>query len=322
MKGLALAKAYYDAYGSRILEAADHLAPGLSARLSVGLVGEGSQCFGYDDAISQDHDFAPGFCVFLSDEDFQAFGAALQDVYDQLPDSFHGFSSENIIAGDRLGVMGSSEFYGHFTGIPETNLDWLFLSESALAAATNGQIWLTGCSQFQSDRSLLSSFYPEDIRRKKIAARAAVLSQAGQYNLLRLIRREDEVAVLFSMSRFAEAAISMIHLLRRHYTPFYKWAFRSLSDMAETDSLAEDCCRELEKFPDVGILLHQGKKEEAEKLAFHLTETICRSIARELRSQRLSETTGDFLQNHLADIMKGIEDPQIRAMHPMADPAL
>ncbi|MGN1412995.1 MAG: DUF4037 domain-containing protein [Anaerovoracaceae bacterium] len=322
MKGLALSRAYYDAFGSRILEAADQLDPGLASRLSIGLVGEGSQCFGYDDGISQDHDFAPGFCVFLSDADFQAFGTALQAVYRQLPDSFQGFTCENIIAGDRLGVMGCSEFYSRFTGVPETILDWLFLPESALAAATNGQIWQTGCSEFDSMRSLLSSFYPEDIRRKKIAARAAVVSQAGQYNLLRLIRREDEVAVLFAMSRFAEAAISMIHLLRRRYTPFYKWAFRSLSDMAETDPLADDCCRQLKKLPEVGILLRQGKKEEAESRAFQLTEIICEKIARELRSQHLSEHAGSFLQDHLTDIMNGIEDSQIRSMHPMADPAV
>lgn len=322
MKGLVLAKSYYDAFGSRILEAANQLDPGLASRLSVGLVGEGSQCFGYDDTISQDHDFAPGFCVFLSDEDFQAFGPALQEVYNQLPDRFQGFTCENIIDGDRLGVMCCSDFYSRFTGVPETNLDWLFLPESALAAATNGQIWQRGCSQFDAVRSLLSSFYPEDIRRKKIAARAAVLSQAGQYNLLRLIRRGDEVAVLFAMSRFAEAAISMIHLLRRRYTPFYKWAFRSLSDMAETDPLAEECCRQLKKMPEVVILLRQEKIEDAKKLAFRLTETICENIIRELRSQHLSKTTGSFLQDHLADIMNGIEDPQIRTMHPMADPAV
>ncbi|MGN0712895.1 MAG: hypothetical protein ACI4LJ_03850, partial [Anaerovoracaceae bacterium] len=134
MKGLVLAKAYYDTFGSRIVEAAKQLDAGLSSRLSIGLVGEGSQCFGYDDTISQDHDFAPGFCVFLSDEDFQAFGSALQEVYRQLPNSFRGFSRENIIAGDRLGVMSCSGFYNRFTGVPETNLDWLFLPESALAA--------------------------------------------------------------------------------------------------------------------------------------------------------------------------------------------
>ena len=81
-------------------------------------------------------------------------------------------------------------------------------------------------------------------------------------------------------------------------------------------------CFWLKKMPEVGILLRQGKKEEAESLAFHLTETICESIVRELRGQHLSKHTGSFLQDHLADIMNGIEDPQIRSMHPMADPAV
>ena len=130
MKGLELSQKYYEAYGREMIERAD---PALFMRVSVGLCGEGSQCFGFDDQISQDHDFAPGFCVWLSDEDFSRYGRALQNAYDSLPHRFCGFSRENIIAGERLGVMTGGSFYRRFTGNaegPQSNMDWLMTPES------------------------------------------------------------------------------------------------------------------------------------------------------------------------------------------------
>ena len=317
MKGLTLAEKYYNEYGSRILNAAEELCPGLGSRLSIGLAGEGSQCFGYDDALSQDHDFAPGFCIWMSDEDYAVYGPQLADVYDGLPGEFCGFSRQNILAPHRLGVMSVSGFFGALTGIPETEEDWLFIPEDALASAVNGQIWLDGCEEFQKIRNQLNAFYPDDVLRKKLAARAAVMSQAGQYNLLRMIRRQDAVAVQLAAARFTEAAISMVHLLCRRYTPFYKWAHRSLVELAETSPLAELTCREIEKLPEACVL--QGA--EGMKKTFDIIEAICSAAAEELRAQRFSQCESGFLQDHLEDIMGGIINPQIRPMPPMADPA-
>ena len=52
MQGLELAKRYYEKVGRPMLE---RDFPELLPRLAAGLVGEGSECLGFDDAISQSH---------------------------------------------------------------------------------------------------------------------------------------------------------------------------------------------------------------------------------------------------------------------------
>ena len=60
MKGIELARAFYEEYGKPMIERdfAEY-----SDRIAVGLVGRGSECYGFDDEISTDHDFEAGFCL-------------------------------------------------------------------------------------------------------------------------------------------------------------------------------------------------------------------------------------------------------------------
>ena len=316
MKGLELSQKYYEAYGREMIERAD---PALFMRVSGGLCGEGSQCFGFDDQISQDHDFAPGFCVWLSDEDFSRYGRALRDAYDGLPNDFCGFSRKNVIAGERLGVMTSGGFYKRFTGNPEgprSNLDWLMTPEAHLACAVNGRLFHDQNPAFSRTRERLLVFYPEDVRRKKIAARAAIMAQAGQYNLLRLIKREDKVAASLALARFTEASVSMVHLLNRRYTPFYKWGFYSMRTLPKLGGAVAPLLSALVQMP---ALIGEKSAGALHEEAFQLTEEICIHTAGELRAQALSRTRDSFLQSHAGEIMEGIRDPQLRAMHPMTD---
>lgn len=316
MNGLELSQKYYEAYGREMIEQVD---PALFTRVSVGLCGEGSQCFGFDDQISQDHDFAPGFCIWLSDEDFSRYGHALQRAYDGLPSRFCGFSRENILAGERLGVMTGGSFYRRFTGDaggPRSNMDWLMTPEAHLASATNGRLFHNQNTAFSATREKLLAFYPEDVRRKKIAARAAIMAQAGQYNLLRLIKREDKVAAGLAFARFAEAAVSMVHLLNRRYTPFYKWSFYSMQTLPKLGGAAAPPLSSLVRIP---ALIGERPAAAIHEEAFRLTEEICAAVAEELRAQALSQTRDNFLQSHAGEIMEGIRDPQLRAMHPMTD---
>ena len=104
MEGLRLAKAYYEAYGKDMLE---NNFKEVKDRIAVGLVGEGSECFMVDDEVSWDHDFEPGFCLWITKEDERAFGFKLERAYAKLPNTFEGFTREmmNPAGGNRHGVL-------------------------------------------------------------------------------------------------------------------------------------------------------------------------------------------------------------------------
>ena len=73
MKGLELSEKFYIEYGEPMLH---NLFPEIEQHIAVGLLGSGSECFGFDDNISTDHDFEPGFCLLLPDEDIIDRGVA------------------------------------------------------------------------------------------------------------------------------------------------------------------------------------------------------------------------------------------------------
>lgn len=315
MKGLEIARKYYETYGAEMIEKNCH---DISSQIAVGLVGEGSQCFGFDDDISKDHDFAPGFCMWLKEHDFICSGEKLQKAYDCLPDMFCGLSRDNIQDSSRVGVMSVKGFYRKYLGItdaPKTNRGWLFLRETALAVCTNGEVFRDELGKFSEIRKALLGFYPEDVLRKKIAARAAVMSQAGQYNLIRCLQREDNVASMLSVSRFTESALSMIFLLNRRYMPFYKWAYRSACDLPNLKAAVA----KIGELNDMMCSLHIFGYRKARDVVFQITEDICSEVADELNRQGFSDVTSPFLQDHLKDIMIRIGDSEIRGLPAIYD---
>ena len=62
--GLELCEAFYEEYGRPMIL---QKFPEYEKMIAAGLVGEGSECFGFDDQTSRDHDFGPGFCLWLTD---------------------------------------------------------------------------------------------------------------------------------------------------------------------------------------------------------------------------------------------------------------
>ena len=112
MKGLELSEAFYRAYGEPMLR---EQFPELYPLLAAGLFGSGSECFGFDDAYSRDHDFEAGFCIFLPTENVigrrEAF--LLERAYEKLPKEFEGVSRSILapVGGMRHGVFRTEEFF-------------------------------------------------------------------------------------------------------------------------------------------------------------------------------------------------------------------
>ena len=114
MKGIDLAEEYYREYGAPMIE--DRYGS-CATRIAVGLVGPGSECFGFDDEISRDHDWGPGFCLWLTPEDFKEIGSDLQKDYDRLPPKYKGFGPRIASPGEewRVGVAEIATFYKRYT---------------------------------------------------------------------------------------------------------------------------------------------------------------------------------------------------------------
>ena len=188
MKGLELCRLYYEEVGAPALKAAF---PELMGRAAAGLAGQGSDCLGFDDEYSRDHDFGPGFLVWLTDADFEEYGAALQAAYEALPREYRGFTRRPTHTGaQRVGVMRTSDFYNYYIGcaVPDTLMKWVRIQEHFLATCTSGEVFEDGLGEFTAIRSALLPCYPEDVRLKKLAARAATTAQSFPSRLWKSVR--------------------------------------------------------------------------------------------------------------------------------------
>jgi len=301
MKGLDLAEAYYNAYGVPMIA---RQFGSYARRIAVGFAGPGSECFGFDDAISRDHDWGPGFCMWLTAADFEKIGAGLQEAYSKLPETFLGYGPRVVSPGEaqRTGVNTIGAFYQTYTGLdhpPVSLSEWLYIPEQSLATCTNGRIFADPLGDFSRWRERLLNFYPEDVRLKKMASRCLTAAQAGQYNVKRSIKRNELVAVLYSEARFCEDVTSLVFLLNKRYMPFYKWMHLA---MKERPVLGKTICGMIS-----GLV---AQSDHFAKLT--VIEEICSRIIDQLRQEGLTDSTSDFLLDHAHSVHNRISDPNLR----------
>lgn len=307
-KGIELSERFYRAYGEPMLR---EQFPELMGLIAVGLIGAGSECFGYDDELSQDHDFEAGFCLFLPEESLVDRKAefALERAYAKLPKEFEGVTRPPLspVGGNRHGVMRLSEFLKQKTGREDGNLslrDWFFVPEQSLLEATNGKIFYDGLGALTAARERLS-YFPEDVRRKKLAGCLLLAAQAGQYNYARCVRRGESGAAQLCLSEFVQEILHAIFLLHRRYLPYYKWSFRALRELPSFEACESD----------LAYLISSGNTAEEFLKKSACIERITQKISEELLRQGLSDRPDSELEGHAYAVNDRIAEESVRNLH-------
>lgn len=308
MKGLEISKGYFEEFALPALKRDfAHVLP----FVAVGRVGPGSDNFGFDDEISRDHDFEPGFCIFLPDESLvdRRSEFLLMRMYSKLPAEYRGAVRQTLapVGGARCGVMRTSDFYTRAVGSPDGRLSleaWLRIPCFSLAEAVNGEVWLDNYGEFTSIRNRLSKM-PEDVRLKRLAGSLITMGQSGQYNYLRCLGHGEPEAAQLSLNEFVTSSMKAAFLLCEAYMPYYKWSFRALRMLDGGAFLSEK----------LFVLLSGDIRDAAcaEKRA-QTVEEISTYFIEELKKRGLTEAVCSDLEKHAYSVNDRIKDGTLRNM--------
>ncbi len=280
--------------------------PNYANRIAAGLVGEGSDCFGFDDEISADHDYAPGFCLWLTENDYKQIGADLQKEYDNLANTDGRLSY-------RRGVFSINRFYSEHLEIAhdfEKNpvIDLEPIPEHLLAVVTNGEVFQDELGIFSYIRKQLMDYYPEEVWRRKLAQGLHEFAQYAQSNYSRMMARKDTVTAMMCVGKGIESTLDLIYLLDHTYGPYYKWKMKGLKDSA----LAKSIFPILEKIAALPSQKNvwEGYRYSAASVYtadanVALFEEVAKLILEEMIRQDLVSGDESFLEYYISQILGG-----------------
>lgn len=321
MSGLALSQAYYERFGRSALQ---HHFGKIVDQLAVGLVGMGSECLGLDDEWSTDHDYGPGFCLFVPQALYQTYGRQLEQFYQQLPKRFMGLERQETLQGKgRTGVVVMEQFFYQLTGCPYGPVkltDWLGIEESYLLCASNGAVFDDPSGAFHAVYDKIKAYYPADVYYKKLAATLAKMARDGQYQYARCMFRHDLDAAWLYVQTFVQETLQLLFLLNRQYMPYTKWQFKLAQQLPLGQSILL-LVKQLMRHPDVDVSLYPANAPSI-NLAdprVALIESIAKETVSCLQQLHLSNASSHYLEDQAKVIFQKIQDPVLASMHLMED---
>ena len=235
MQCIELSRRFYDEIVAPWLARAF---PGLPH--AAALIGYGSELLGFDDAMSQDHNWGPRVWLFLTEADFAAHADAIVAGFaDAAPERFLdvpvGWFSRPHLSGDgphwrsdaRHGLEVRTlegavrDGLGVELGDPLNHRAWLGLADQWLLELTAGAVFHDDDGRLTALRERLA-WPPRDVwlyklacQWRRIAEEQAFVGRTGMVG--------DELGSRVIAARLVRDAMRMAFLIERRYAPYPKW---------------------------------------------------------------------------------------------------
>ncbi len=260
VKGLKLAQGFFEDLVEPVITQA---APNLE--YSAGLIGSGSEVFGFDTARSVDHDWGPRVMVFLEEATFTGEKDRLVDELAQrLPVSYRGFPTHFTAPdptdnGTQLAVEIAAGPVNHRVEFlvlsrylerrlqfdiagPLSTDDWLRFPSQRLRSVVAGALFRDDLDvQSVRDRFV---WYPHDVW---LCIMASFWTRVGQEEHLagRASEVGDDIGSRLITARLVRDIMRLTFLIDRQYAPYPKWFGTAFSQLPSSPGLVEPLERAL-----------------------------------------------------------------------------
>lgn len=201
---------------------------------AAALIGRGSEVLGFDDEVSQDHDWGPRVLLFLNEQEFARQGTKLrQALTEAIPATYRGHrvDCEHTCV---FTLAGYCQGYLNFDISREIETaDWLTIPEQKLRGITTGAVYHDAIG-LQAVRDRVA-YYPRDVWLylllsgwNRIRQEEHLMGRSGSVG--------DELGSAVIASRLVRDIMRLCFLMERQYAPYAKWfgtAFSKLGCAAD-----------------------------------------------------------------------------------------